>query len=414
MDDLVEVTSYAEVLEALRASGKLAVVMDAESEPIRAGTVLRIDDEPHTKRRRLLNRLVFKGGHTRLRDTVLRPGLERDLAAVLSHPDADGVARADLIPFATRLLVELVAAMIGLDEAKSAAGLAELVRIHSELVAFPRLQTQLRSAAPPLPGGDATLREAIARHEAAKAEFVERFYRPAMDARRALVARHDAGELGDDDLPRDFLTMVAAHADPRFDDEPDLPVRHAIVDLLHAGTGTTVGALVRAIGELDRHLRAHPDDLPLRTDPAFLSAAVNETVRLHSANPAEIRRALIDLTLGGGTQVRAGQIVALRTGYANRDRTVFGEDAERFDPHRQVPAGVYPYGVAFGSGPHMCYGVPLVLGDEGTDGNLVCLLKRLYAVGVRPDPDRRPHTRETIAHADLKTIDSYPVVFRPD
>ncbi|HEY8656054.1 MAG TPA: cytochrome P450 [Candidatus Limnocylindria bacterium] len=414
MDDVVEVTSYAEVLEALRASAKFAVVMDAESEPIRAGTVLRIDDEPHTKRRRLLNRLVFKGGHTRLRDTVLRPALERDLASVLARPDADGIPRADLIPFATRLLVELVAAMIGLDEAKSAAGLAELVRIHTELVAFPRLQTQLRSAAPPLAGGDATLREAIARHEAAKAEFVERFYRPAMDARRALVARHDAGELGDDDLPRDFLTMVAAHADPRFDDEPDLPVRHAIVDLLHAGTGTTVGALVRAIDELDRHLRAHPDDLPLRTDPAFLSAAVNETVRLHSANPAEIRRALIDLTLGGGTQVRAGQIVALRTGYANRDRTVFGEDAERFDPHRQVPAGVYPYGVAFGSGPHMCYGVPLVLGDEGTDGNLVCLLKRLYAVGVRPDPDRRPHTRETIAHADLKTIDSYPVVFRPD
>lgn len=413
MDEMVEVTAYPEVVEALRASTKFAVVMDAESEAIRAGTVLRVDGELHSKRRRLLNRLVFKGGHTRMRDTVLRPALERDLAAVLSRPDADGVARTDLNPFATRLLVELVAAMIGLDEATSAEGLDELVRLHGELVAFPRLQTQLRSAAPPLPGGDATLREAIARHEAAKAEFVERFYRPAMDARRTLVARHDAGELADDDLPLDFLTMVAAHADPRFDDEPDLPVRHAIVDLLHAGTGTTVGALVRAIDELDRHFGAHPEDLTLRTDPVFLSAAVNETVRLHSANPAEIRRALTDVTLGRGTQVRAGQIVALRTGFANRDRTVFGDDAERFDPHRRVPSGVYPYGVAFGSGPHMCYGVPLVLGDDGTDGNLVCLLQRLYAAGIRPDPRTPPRMRAPIAHADLKTIESYPVVFDP-
>lgn len=413
MDDLVEVTAYAEVLEALRASTKFAVVMDADSEPIRAGTVLRVDGEPHSKRRRLLNRLVFKGGHTQLRDGVLRPGLERDLAAVLAHPDADGLARTDIVPFATRLLVELVAAMIGLDHAKTPAGLDELVRIHGELVAFPRMQTQLRSAAPPLPGGDAALRDAIARHEAAKAEFVERFYRPAMEARRAIIARHDAGELTDDDLPSDFLTLVAAHADPGLEEEPDLPVRHAIVDLLHAGTGTTVGALVRSIDELERHMRGHPEDLHLRTDPAFLSAAVNETVRLHSANPAEIRRAIADVTLAGGTRVRTGQIVALRTGYANRDRTVFGDDADTFDPHRRIPTGVYPYGVAFGSGPHMCYGVPLVLGDDGTDGNLVCLLKRLYEAGVRPDPERPPQMRPPLAHADLKTIDSYPVVFGP-
>ncbi|HEY8648790.1 MAG TPA: cytochrome P450 [Candidatus Limnocylindria bacterium] len=413
MDDLVEVTAYSEVLEALRASAKLAVVMDAESEPIRAGTVLRIDGELHTRRRRLLNRLVFHGAHTRLRDTVLRPSLERELASVLARPDADGVVRADIVPLATRLLVELVAAMIGLDVSNTATGLDDLVALHGELVAFPRLQTQLRAAAPPLPGGDAGLREAIERHERAKAEFVDRFYLPAMHTRRALVARHDAGELGDDDLPADFLTLVAAHADPRFEEEPDLPVRHAIVDLLHAGTGTTVGALVHAIAELDRHVRDHPDDLPRRTDPAFLAAAVNETVRLHSANPAEIRRAVTDVTLGGGTRVRAGQFVALRTGYANRDRAVFGADADRFDPHRHIPPGVYPYGVAFGSGPHMCYGVPLVLGDDGTDGNLVCLLQRLYQAGVRPDPERPPRTRAVIAHADLKTIDSYPVVFDP-
>ena len=413
MDDLVEVTAYAEVVEALRASSKLAVVMDEESEPVRGGTVLRVDGDVHAKRRRLLNRLVFRDEHTRLRERVLRPALERELARLRANPDPDGAVRVDLVAFATRVLVELVAAMIGLDAAKTSAGLDSLVRLHGELVAFPRLQTQLRAAAPPLPDGEAGLRRALERHEAAKREFVERFYRPAVETRRALVARHEAGELTDADLPDDFLTLVAAHADPRFDDEPDLAVRHAIVDLLHAGTGTTVGALVRAIDELDRYFRVHPEDRARRADPAFLAGAVNETLRLHSANPAEIRRATVDVTLRGGTRIEAGQFVALRTGYANRDRTVFGEDAERFDPHRSIPAGVYPYGVAFGSGPHMCYGVPLVMGNDGPDGNLVCLVQRLHAAGIRPDPDRPARSRRAIAHADLKTVDSYPVVFDP-
>ena len=231
MDDLVEVTAYAEVVEALRASSKLAVVMDEESEPVRGGTVLRVDGDVHAKRRRLLNRLVFRDGHTRLRERVLRPALERELARLRANPDPDGAVRVDLVAFATRVLVELVAAMIGLDAAKTSAGLDSLVRLHGELVAFPRLQTQLRAAAPPLPDGEAGLRRALERHEAAKREFVERFYRPAIETRRALVARHEAGELTDADLPDDFLTLVAAHADPRFDDEPDLAVRHAIVDL---------------------------------------------------------------------------------------------------------------------------------------------------------------------------------------
>jgi cytochrome P450 len=344
---------------------------------------------------------------------VLRPGLERDLTLLLARPDPDGLVRADLVVLATRVLVELVAAMIGLDEARTPAGLDALVRLHGELVAFPRLQTQLRAAAPPLPDGDAGLRRAIDRHETAKREFVDRFYRPAIEARRALAARHEAGDFTDAELPQDFLMLVAAHDEPRFDDEPDLAVRHAIVDLLHAGTGTTVGALARAIDELHRYFRDHPDERPLGTDPAFLTGVVNETLRLHSANPAEIRRAVVDITLGGGTRIRAGQFVALRTGYANRDRAVFGEDAERFDPRRQIPAAIYPYGVAFGSGPHMCYGLPLVMGNEGTDGNLVALVKRLHEAGVRPDPERPARNRPAIAHADLKTVDSYPVVFGP-
>ncbi len=101
-------------------------------------------------------------------------------------------------------------------------------------------------------------------------------------------ARSEAGEIPEADLPNDFLTIAASHADPSFDADPDLPVREAIIDLLHAGTGTSVGAIVHTVDELERWLGDHPEDRERRTDLAFLVGAVDEVLRLHAANPAEI------------------------------------------------------------------------------------------------------------------------------
>ncbi len=408
---MVEVTTYAEALEAFRSSSKLAVVLDEDSVPVRGGTVLRIDGEAHARRRRVLNRLVLRDRHNRFRREALYPAVERNLAALFADAGADGIARTDLVSFCRRLFVELMAAMIGLDQAGTAKGVEELVRVQAQTEAFLGLKTQLRGAAPPLPGGEVGLQNALARLEAGKREFVERFYRPSLATHQRLFARHQAGEIPESELPNDFLMLVASHADPSFDEDPDLPVREAIADLLHAGTGTTVGAVVHTVDELDRWFADHPKDRELRTDPHFLAGAVNEVLRLHSANPAEVRRALEDVQLSGGTVIKARQYVALRTGIANRDRSVFGPDADRFDPHRRVPAGVYRHGLAFGSGPHMCLGILLALGNEGIDGNVVYLLNALYQAGMQKDPERPARYRPGIAHADLKGFDSYPVRF---
>ena len=110
------------------------------------------------------------------------------------------------------------------------------------------------------------------------------------------------------------------------------------------------------------------------------------------------------------TAIRAGQYVALRTGVANRDASVFGRDAAEFDPRRTIPPGVSRYGLAFGAGPHRCYGVPVAMGDEGTDGSLVLVVKRLLEAGVRKDADRPARHRPGIAYADLRGWESYPVV----
>ncbi len=408
---MVEVTTYAEALEAFRSSSKLAVVLDEDSLPVRGGTVLRIDGEAHARRRRLLNRLVLRDRHNWFLREALYPAVERNLAALFADAGPDGIARTDLVSFCRRSLVELMAAMIGLDQAGTAEGVEELVRVQAQIEAFLGLKTQLKGAAPPLPGGEGGLQNALANLEAGKRDFVERFYRPSLATHQRLFARQQAGEIPASELPNDFLMLVASHADPNFDEDLDLPVREAIADLLHAGTGTTVGAVVHAVDELDRWFADHPKDRELRIDPYFLDGAVNEVLRLHSANPAEVRRALEDMQLSGGTVIKAGQYVALRTGIANRDRSVFGPDADRFDPHRRVSAGVYRHGLAFGSGPHMCLGLLLALGNEGIDGNVVYLLSALYQAGMQKDPARPARYRPGLAHADLKGFDSYPIIF---
>lgn len=392
---LVEVTAYAEVREALRASDRLAVVIDDASAPVRGGTVLRIDGEAHTKRRRVLNQLVLRDGHTLLREETLAPAMERNLATLRFD---GGVARFDLVELCNRTLVEVVAALIGFDVT---GRLEELVRLQSAFEEFARLRTQLGSAAPPNPDGVEGLRRAAARATKAKQELVERFYLPALAERTASSAP-----------VRDFISLVAAHADPAFDADPDLPVRHAIIDMLHAGVGTSVGAIVQTVDELERYFVERPEERALATDPEFLRGAVHETLRLHAANPAEVRCAVVDVTLSAGTRVGAGQYAALRTGIANRDPSVFGPDADRFDPRRVVPPATYPYGLAFGSGPHMCYGLPLALGNDTVDGNLVRFVGRLFAAGIRKDPEQKARYREGIAHADLKGFETYPALMQ--
>lgn len=409
-EEVVEVTAYAEVREALRAAARLAVVLDEERMPIRAGTVLRLDGEAHTRRRRLLNRLVLRDRHARLRAAVLAPAIDRQLRELLIGARPGAAVPADLVGFCMRALLELVAAMVGLDLARTKEGLDELVRLQTDLEEYFRLRTQLRGAAPPLPAGEEGLRGTLARFEAAKRELAARFVEPALASRRELVARRDASDAAEADPPTDLLTAVAAHADAAFDGDPDLVVRQVITDFLHAGTGTTAGAVVHAVDELERWWAAHPEDRVRRDDPQFLGRAVHEVLRLHSANPAEVRRAVEDVTLSAGTHVKAGQYVALRTGAANRDPSVFGPDADRFDPHRIVPVGTYPYGVAFGSGPHMCYGLPLAVGSDDIDGNILLFLRRLYASGIRRDPDRPARFRPALAYADLKSFESYPVL----
>jgi cytochrome P450 len=200
---------------------------------------------------------------------------------------------------------------------------------------------------------------------------------------------------------------VIARGVPTFED-PEAGVAQAGAFLSPLTSGTA-SMLVHALADLVVWFGAHPDDARRWAHPAFLEGAITETIRLHQ--PVVIPRlARKDLALPSGRTIRRGQYVAITRLETNRDPSVFGADADSYDPRRTVPPGVYPFGLGFGSGPHMCVALPLVLGQGGISGLLAPVLRALFSVGVKPDPGQ-PARKVGHGFPFREVYVSYPVTF---
>jgi cytochrome P450 len=183
--------------------------------------------------------------------------------------------------------------------------------------------------------------------------------------------------------------------------DPDVIVRESILFMAGA-TDTTSNAVNHAIADLETWLAEHPEDRARTDDAAFLRGVCNESLRLHPNVTALARRATQEITLGSGRVVPAGTEVALDLVTASRDAAVFGADADRFDPWRPMPDGAPPYGVAFGTGRHVCIGRPLVTpvsgrptGKDEGERALLKIVRALVRAGVRLDPDAPPQLAPT-------------------
>jgi cytochrome P450 len=119
---------------------------------------------------------------------------------------------------------------------------------------------------------------------------------------------------------------------------------------------TMVGAMettTNLIGNGLVTLLRHPSALEqLRDDPAIVPSAVEELLRYESPSQQTTRIASEDLVLGG-QQIERGQSVIAVMGAANRDPDRFA-DPDRLDLTRQDNRHL-----AFGWGPHFCFGAPL-------------------------------------------------------
>lgn len=153
------------------------------------------------------------------------------------------------------------------------------------------------------------------------------------------------------EVPGNDLISAVVHADPG--DLPAFDMRDLLtiitIDLLASGNETTTAAIASGM----RLLIDRPElEARLREGDA-LGTFTEEVLRLESPAQGMFRRVTRDTVLGG-VSLRAGDLLSLRFGAANRDERQF-EHADSMDLDRRQPGRH----LAFGVGRHHCIGAAL-------------------------------------------------------
>lgn len=341
-------------------------------------SMMYVEGDSHRLRRKLLNPLVRADALQGLREEIILPEAERLLKVLLAEPDADGLYRLDLVAYLERVFIHFTAKLIG------------LVGVDTD----ERIQL-LASFAGPIAAGSSSgyLEDRDAVNEralAARAQYVEHFFGPSLEWHREQRRRIESGEIDESDVPESLLKMAAAGLAPEWKDDHAVLVESTL--LFAASVGTSTQSIVHTIDLLPGWFAEHPEDLARRTDHTFLLNAMQEVIRMRAPfAPYQTREALEESTLSNGAKICPHQELHIEYVLANRDTEVFGADAKDFNPNRATPADGTPrYGVGFGVGVHQCYGLRVVVGNDGSGGAHVELLRMLMATGVRPDRDRPP------------------------
>ena len=371
----VTVTSYEAARDAFRQKHLRQALYD-DGDVVMADVLVNLHGDAHRARRRLENRLFRRDTQERYERSLFPPVVAETLT-----PHA-AAGRAELVSLSHQLMMNLAASTAGVGRPERTAD--ESLRLYAYLMRFIEGATLAHYT------GDRD--EKRAEVAAALEAFDEEFLQPSITRRRAALDAVAAGDLDEDQLPRDVLTVLLRNQDD-LDLAPDVVLRETCFYLL-AGAHTSATAFVRTLHSVFEMSRTAPADAErARHDLTFLQRCVHETIRLQPSSPVAMRWAVQPLTLLGGIEVQLGDKVVIDLMAANRDPTAFGHGAEHFDPHRQLPPGVAPWGLSFGLGMHACIGQELAAGrDADTDadqlvGLVPVAVRSTLAAGARPDPD---------------------------
>ena len=381
--EMVWLDRYQDVVEVFRSkafaqgSGGLR-----DSAPITGYGVLSLTGRDHFERRRLEASLFRRPNMLRLERDVLAPALASELAAL--NPGVDGVVRVDLLELLRSAYCDLTCAFWGIDGVDSTEQRRHFVTTVEAM----------------LPGSVAEWarehhREVVGQSLRAKREFEVTYFRPSMARRLALIKQMEAGELRDDELPADLLTVMLRAHEHFAQWDADVMVREMILFT----PGDTITRLIpHMVDEIWSLVQRDVDQRRLLDEHSFLRACAIESLRLHPAVPFFVRTATTETTLTSGRSFAAGEYVVLDVRKASRDPEVFGPDSDNFDPHRTTLVPVKPGRLAFGDGPHTCIGMALSVGEAGHRGEddadapaglVPITLRELFAAGVMPDSARK-------------------------
>ncbi len=402
----IELTDYQACEHALRNSTLRQALYD-EAEIVMDRVLVTLHGEDH-RRRRLAEMRVFRRDFFRQYEQSVIPGIvDRVLA------DYPAGAAADIVEIGYRCMVYLAITFAGIDRQDgSREELDTLVRM-------------LR-----LFGVSATLGQAVERDKAAArlevraavAQFDQRFFTPSVERRRQLINRFRSGDIAEDELPMDVLTVLLRD-DEGLQLDRDLLLRETAFYFL-AGAHTSVHSLGHVVHHLLTWSSDHPEARArLEASPALVQRFVHESFRLNPASPIAARIALAPTDFLDGQHADQGDRVVISLRAANRSVERFGSDAAQFNPFRQLPRGVGETGLTFGSGMHACLGKALAAGmltstETGGDaeqpplttqlGMVTYIGHRLLTRGVERDPDREARLDKAIAR---ETWAVYPVRF---
>jgi cytochrome P450 len=230
--------------------------------------------------------------------------------------------------------------------------------------------------------------------------FERDFVRASWARRQQAVERFRRGEIGEQELPRDILTVLLLHRDDPQLELDDGRIIREVATYLQGGTHTGAQTLINALNLLFPLAEQNPAVWErIASDRLYAQRCIHETLRLRPTTPKIKRRAEAD-TRVGGRAIPRDALVVLDAATGNRDQRFFGQDADGFNPDRLVDESVPRWGLAFGAGPHQCPGRSVAGGlpvppdfsvdDDHLFGLVALMLQGVVRRGVRPDPDRPP------------------------
>jgi len=351
---------------------------------------------PAHKARRHLELKLFRRNYAYAYENEVFP---QTLATVLGPLVRDG--EADLVDFGYRVTMNLTADFAGIDRPsgtpEETAALLAITKTFSEGATMVHSDRD---------------RQELIREVQDAIEAFRRFLQPSWQRRTGLLADFRAGRLPEAALPRDVLTVLLRNQD-RVELSEDI-IEREIGFYLQAGSHSTANSMVHAVHEI---LGWTNDLTRLREDPLLLQRCVHESLRLHPASPVAWRTPTRPTRLADGSEAVPGDLVVLDLHLGNRDPSVFGADAEAYNPHRTpLQPKAEPYGLTFGAGVHMCTGRDLDGGvsqaadadpDSHQYGIVTRLVQALLNSGLQPHPAKQPARDTTTTRS---TWGYYPVL----
>ena len=297
-------------------------------------SLLTLDDAPHMSQRKLLLPSLHGKRMAGYEETM------REIAAreIESWPTD--------VPYRLRPRMQAMTLEIIIETVFGVHGGARLDELRAALRDFLDMLTNPRMLAPILTLGPDRLR--------AYPPFRRRVDRVAGLILAEITERRAVTDLEERD---DILSLMVAASHEDGSPMSDAEIHDELLTLLVAGHETTATALAWAVERLIRH----PDKLArLREEveageEAYLTATIQETLRLRPVIVIVIRRLTEAIQLGG-YDLPAGMNVVPSIHLVHRDPTIYPEP-DRFQPERflETPPGTYTW-IPFGGGVRRCIG----------------------------------------------------------